>query len=197
MPRSEAERQKTCATCGVTFQKDPRNTWAYWERAKYCGQACAGAAKTAEAEAARKPMSDLFDMKVDRSGDCWLWTGLVDKDGYGLFPYARHQYRAHSVALTLDGRPVPSGMYACHTCDNPRCVRPSHLYAGTPLQNMTDAVERGRTRRGSSSHAAKLTEDQVAEIKKADGTHDQLAARYSVSRPTISLIKGGKTWRHV
>jgi hypothetical protein len=63
--------------------------------------------------------------------------------------------RAPRVALELDGRPVPVGMLACHACDNPQCVNPAHLCAGTPKQNTKDALERNRLPRGERHYTAK------------------------------------------
>jgi DNA-binding Xre family transcriptional regulator len=117
---------------------------------------------------------------------------LTDKDGYGVFFYEGKQYRAPPFALKLDGRPVPKGMMACHTCDNPICVRLDHLYPGTPKQNVDDMISRGR-----ANHGKKLTAEQVSKIKKLDLDHGEIAAAFGVSRSNISLIKEGKIWRHV
>lgn len=183
---------KACAHCSKTFRKDPRNTWAYWERAKYCCQECAGLANSIRAAAVRLSMADTFAKWVKKTDGCWGWTGATDKDGYGIFTYEGKTYRAPKVALALDGRPVPPGKLACHHCDNPICIRPDHLYPGTQLQNMADAVKRNRLR-----PRTKLTADQVREIRAAAGTHDAIAASYGVARATISLILEGKTWRNL
>lgn len=188
---------KECAHCGTAFAKDPRNSSAYWARAKFCGQACAGAANSLRLAAQRVPMREKFDQQVCKTDGCWLWTGLKDKDGYGLFPFGRVQHRANRVALELDGRPVPAGQYACHDCDTPACVRPDHLYPGTPTQNMKDARERGRTKRGERQHMAKLTDDAVREIRASELSAPALAAQFKVSRAAIHFVLKGKTWRHV
>jgi len=196
--QSEADRQravKQCAQCGSDFARDVRNTWAYWEkRAKYCSHACAGAANSIRWAAKRPSLEDKFKSHFTKSSGCWEWQGPCDKDGYGLFFYTATQYRAARLALKLDGRPVPSGMYACHHCDNPVCVRASHLYVGSPKQNVEDALRRGRKNPMTN---AKLTEHQVIAIRKAAGTHEAIAAQYDVSRATVSLIRGRRTWRHL
>jgi hypothetical protein len=182
--------EKTCEHCGDVFSRDTRNTWAYWEKAKYCGHACAGMAHRARLEGKRLSKAETFSRWVIKSDGCWIWSGATDKDGYGIFSYGRKSYRAAKLALELDGRPVPKGLYACHTCDNPPCIRPDHLYPGTPTQNMADAIARGRL-----NPRTKLTADQVVDIRRAAGTHDEIAATFGVSRANISLIREGKTWR--
>lgn len=185
---------KDCANCGVTFRKDPRNTWGYWAKARFCSQACAGEANSRRLSSKRPPIERVFARNVVQSGECWEWTGSRDKDGYGVFTYARKQYRAPKTALELDGRPVPRGMHACHTCDNPACVRPAHLYVGTPAQNSADAKQRGRVRVGRK---AKVTPDQVRAIRAAVGTHNEIAARFGLSPANISLIRNRRTWADV
>lgn len=191
---SRAPKTKTCESCGWLFSKDPRNTWAYWEKAKYCSQACAGSAWSRQRAAVRPTLREKFEEKYRQSEGCWEWTGAVDKDGYGIFSYARKTYRAPVMAIVLDGRQIAPGLYACHTCDNPKCVRPSHLYPGTPTQNMADAKARGRVRTGESHHFARLTADDVRAIRQAQGTHSEIAAAFGVSPANVTMIRNRKTW---
>lgn len=189
---------KTCEVCLGIFVKDPRNTYAYWERAKYCSSKCAGVIQAERFRNKRPSLRQAFEQRAQKTDGCWPWQGLTDKDGYGLLPYGRRVLRAHAVSLDLDGRPVPKGMYACHHCDNPICVRPNHLYAGTPQQNMEDAMSRNRVRRGEATIQAKLTEQAVRNIRNARGMTDiAMSALYGVSRATITLARNGVTWRHV
>jgi DNA invertase Pin-like site-specific DNA recombinase len=89
-------------------------------------------------------------------------------------------------------------MIACHTCDNPRCVNPDHLYVGTDLDNSRDAVERGRLAVGERNFNARLTEDQVREMRRLSGlSYAEMARMYGVSRPTATRAYKGDTWRHV
>ena len=188
---------KVCENCGNEFFRDTRCTWAYWARAKFCSRECFGDHHAKTAPAKRPDMATVFNRQVEKTCGCWIWTGLKDKDGYGLMPYAKKVWRANIVALKLDGREPPRGEYACHTCDTPACVNPAHLYPGTPTQNSADAIERGRICQGERCHQAKLTTAAVLEIRKSAETHEELARRFGVSRAAVSLAAERKTWRHI
>ena len=190
-------REKRCAECGKVFFKDPRNTWAYWERAKYCGQACSGLGVAKTKDANRPSIEEKFWSNVEKTDGCWLWTGYSDKDGYGVLVYEGKFYRCPSFSLKLDGRPVPKGRFACHTCDTPACVKPEHLYVGTPSQNVQDALSRNRMLVGSRHYASKLTEADIPKIRTDPRTHEIIASAYKVSASLVGLIKSRKIWRHV
>ena len=74
--------------------------------------------------------------------DCWLWEGCIDRRGYGRIG----RERAHRRMWQSCHGPIPAGMFVCHTCDNPPCVRPDHLFLGTHTDNMRDMVSKGRGR---------------------------------------------------
>jgi len=141
---ADLSASKACANCGATFYRDRRNTWAYWGKAKFCSRECAGA-KIASDKVARRPAREVaFRKWFATGGGCWEWQGAVDRDGYGIFSYAGKTSRAARVSLEFDGRPLSGAEMACHRCDNPRCVRPDHLFAGTNQDNMQDMVRKGR-----------------------------------------------------
>lgn len=142
-------------------------------------------------------MAESFERWVDKSGDCWLWTGAVSSFGYGIFRYAKKQYIASRAALVIDGRDPGPGMYACHHCDNPLCVNPAHLYSGTPRQNVADARDRGRSSCGEKHYEAKLTEADVRAIRSSEMNNVQTAAIYGVTHSNISQIRRRNTWKHV
>lgn len=97
-----------------------------------------------------------FWQRVDKSGDCWLWTARRDKDGYGGISIGSKNFRAHRIAYELTFGAIPKGLIVCHHCDNPPCCNPSHLFLGTQQDNSTDRVKKGRAasgdRNGSRLH---------------------------------------------
>lgn len=85
--------------------------------------------------------------KVDKSGGpnaCWLWMGGRNYDGYGIAFAGHGAMGAHRLAYIIENGGVPAGLLVCHTCDNPSCVNPAHLWAGTQQQNLKDSVDKGR-----------------------------------------------------
>lgn len=94
---------------------------------------------------------------------------------------------------------VPSHLFVCHTCDNPRCVNPKHLFLGTQKENMQDAVRKNRTSFGERNGMRKLSKEQVAEIRnelaKSKYTHREIAEKFNVSRSSIGSIINNKRWR--
>lgn len=100
----------------------------------------------------------------------------------------------------MERGPIPGGYFVCHHCDNPLCVRPSHLFLGTASDNMTDKTAKGRQTKGELVNTAKLSEAQVLEIRsKLSGgaSRIELARVYGVGYSTISYIANGKSWKHL
>lgn len=98
--------------------------------------------------------------------------------------------------------PIPDGLHVLHHCDNPPCVNPAHLFLGTNADNVADKTAKGRGRggRGEAHRNAKLTADQVREIRElaASGlTQREIAARYGVRHTAIGKILRGERWGHL
>lgn len=147
-----------------------------------------------------KTLAERFWAKVDKTGECWLWTGAIGDVGYGNFYVgggrrAPIHKRAHVVAWELEHGPVPPGFCVLHECDNRRCVR--HLFLGTKAENSADMVEKRRSATGLRNGGAKLSDLQVRAIRSVTGTQAEIAARYGVSQSLVSLIRLGKIHRLV
>jgi hypothetical protein len=144
---------------------------------------------------------------VDRTAGpeaCWPWTGYRNRGGYGrVYADARMQY-AHRLAWEQANGPIPAGLDICHTCDNPPCCNPSHLWAGTARENLRDAAAKGRLtavfRTGEAATFHKLTWEAVRLIRArhaAGESERPLAREYGVSQPAIHYIVTGQTWPDV
>ncbi len=93
------------------------------------------------------PLEDRYWAKVDKRGpdECWPWTGATDGRRYGIISQNGRNRKATHVAVEFaTGEPFPAKKMACHTCDNPPCVNPAHLFVGTMQDNMRDAFAKGR-----------------------------------------------------
>lgn len=115
--------------------------------------------------------------------------------GYGMVELSRgNRVRAHRLVWEECFGPIPAKMCVCHTCDNPACVNPAHLFLGDHQWNMTDMREKGRARRGANHPRSKLTEADVRAIRASSDTKAALASRYGVAEPSIHQIITRRTW---
>ena len=154
--------------------------------------------------------------RLDRTGDCWLWTGALDERGRGRVWHNGKIKLHHRAIWEILIGPIPSGALLCHDCDNPTCGNPAHLYVGDGKTNVRDMFARGRAWhqnhpeklkevgrktglkntwvKGAANPRAKLTQRQVAEIREATESSPKLAAFYGVSATTVQRIRSGKQW---
>jgi hypothetical protein len=167
---------RMCFTCGEPLTK---------KQQKYCGRQCYRNGKG-------KRLAPRFWGKVQKSEDCWLWTGPRDRAGYGLFAVVGDASKAaHRWSWRLAHGPIGEGMEVCHRCDNPACVNPDHLFLGSHTVNMRDAEHKQRLRYGV--HLRKLTDAQHDEIRRVfvPGQALQIGARFGVSMQTVHRIVYG------
>lgn len=151
----------------------------------------------------RKPLTKRFWEKVAVGPKCWLWKASPWLNGYGRFWNGVKNTYAHQVAWQLaNGRSIPNGLHILHSCNVKLCVRPSHLYPGTQLQNVADSIAAGTFNcgRGERHGHARLTTEQVLAIRRkaSEGKpYQKLAEDFDVSPATIWSIRTRKTWRHI
>lgn len=143
-----------------------------------------------------------FWEKVNKDGDCWNWTAATRSTGYGCLKVARRLISAHRFSFVLHFGDVPEGKIVCHSCDNRLCVRPEHLFAGTPHANVVDMDSKGRSNRphGEKCGASKLTEVKVEEfffLRSMGFSNRKIAALAGVNPSTVNSVMSGKTWKHV
>lgn len=148
--------------------------------------------------------SNFFWDKVQKTSGCWFWTGCRLKrnngqESYGQIRIGRKIIYAHRMAWELTNGPIPDNIEICHTCDNPICVRPDHLFKGTHSENMNDAKNKHRlwTKSGENHYAAKLTIEQVKQIRLSNLSQKKLALLFNVSPSAIHFILNGRNWKGV
>ena len=134
----------------------------------------------------------------DQNG-CINFGGSVPTGRYGQVWFHGRMYLAHRAIMGDDRGLIPRGMFVCHTCDNPRCVNPEHLYIGTPTQNALDRESRNRSNspRGEQHALAKLTEEKVIQIFFESGPQSAIAKKYGIVQATVCKIKNKQRWAHV
>ena len=150
---------------------------------------------------------DRFWNRVKKTRGCWIWTGVISRR-YGALKVNGRTHRAHRFSWVLRFGEIPEGLFVCHHCDNPVCVRPDHLFLGTPLDNMRDKIAKGRavnltgdavSNPGESNPAAKLNFDQVKEIRRRYNqggiSQVKLGKLYGINQQSVSNIVRNQTWK--
>lgn len=164
-------------------------------------------------EKAMQEIKDRFMSKVEMvtESGCWIWMASTlipsakskgNRVAYGCFTVGKKSISAHRASYKFFVGYIPDGMSVCHSCDIPLCVNPSHLFIGSHKDNMQDMVKKGRAKqcvehqfkRGHLHHSAKLTLQQVCEIRESTGSLRSVAAKFNVTKDAIWAVRKGITW---
>jgi len=134
--------------------------------------------------------------------DCWEWTGSISEKGYGRINVRGQNRQAHRIAYKLYRGPIESYLFVCHSCDNPLCVNPSHLFKASAAGNNFDMLSKGRHNtgyraKGAEHHKAKLTDEIVTFIKLATGTQREIAKQFNISQAVVCNVRNNKVWKHI
>jgi len=140
--------------CRRGHERTPENTYTHKS-----GRQCIACNKMAQLPGFRKQTRlERIMGHVQRgpgfgpNGDCWEWTSSVNTGGYGTYPIHGASRLMHRYFYELASHVVPGDLWVLHKCDNRRCVRPSHLFLGTPKDNAQDKVSKGRDHNQQKTH---------------------------------------------
>lgn len=201
--------KKTCQKCGAILKTGK----------KFCSMKCRGHTGfrpggtyrmcTASREEKIARLRKSFEKNVIRQEFCWDWKGPINRGGYTVMTCNKQNgaETGHRASWMLYKGDIPKFKHICHSCDNRRCTNPEHLWIGTHQENNADKISKGRgaknsppIMKGSENPSAKLTTDQVMEIKKlilSGVSCSSIGRKFLVSKQTILRIKNGKNWTHL
>lgn len=197
--RSKNSEMKICKICKKEFYFYPPKR----KDRKRCGQYCSRKCKNAWENAPLKERFFRFIGEPEENG-CILWKGSKLPKGYGCIGGGKGRgiLRASRVSYEIHKGPIPEGLHVLHTCDNPPCVNPEHLYVGTQLDNSKDAMKRNRLRPspGEKNGFSKLTNKDVFKIRKLykEGMKPkEIVKLFNVGKPCIESIVYKRSWKHL
>jgi len=152
----------------------------------------------------RKSVSDRLRDKTEVTDGCWLWRGHALPKGYGVMSVGGSPKLTHRLSWEQEHGPIPPGLMVLHRCDNPPCLRPSHLFLGTAADNTNDMIAKGRARPahviGERQGTSKLTDAKVLAMRERYAlvpSLPALAREFGVTVPTVWKVIHRKAWKHV
>ena len=176
----------TCAYCGKPFERIPSEVKF---KRMFCSRKCSGASCSI-------PIEERFWSKVQKTDSCWIWTAGA-RNGYGRIRFGTRIVMATHVSWFLATGCWPQND-VLHTCDNPPCVRPDHLFPGTDADNTVDKITKRRHAAGMRHPRAKLSEADVLEIRRrlaAGEFHRKIADDYGIDPSNVTRIATGENWK--
>lgn len=147
-----------------------------------------------------KNTQDDFWSNVNKTDGCWEWKRAKNKRGYGVYSFENKKQLTHRLSYMFTHGELPSSILVCHKCDNPKCVNPDHLFAGTQTDNMNDMVIKGS---GRNNYNRKISIEDIKIIRAKyphcpkDGTVKELAKKYGINESSMTKIINRKTYKHI
>jgi hypothetical protein len=141
-----------------------------------------------------------FWENTDRTSGCWIWQGaFCASTGYGDITIDHKSCPVHRIAYEIYyNAEIPKGKMVLHSCDHKTCINPEHLHIGTHLDNMQEAIDRGRTCKGEKNGNSIYTEKQIREIKTYMKGHPRslrwMSRTLAIPRSTLRDIQSGRCW---
>ena len=151
----------------------------------------------------RKSMKERFFSKIIKKEDyeCWGWRGALCNGGYGCFTMNKRVKPAHRASWEIHNGPIPKGLWVLHKCDNKICSNPDHLFLGNAKENVHDMISKGRNIRGELSCHAKLTSNDIINIRKEylnkNATYLEISRKYYVNASHIGRIIRKERWNNI
>lgn len=139
-------------------------------------------------------------VNIKNNIECWDWKNALNASGYGHMQVRRTKEQiASRIAWILTNGPILNGLHVLHICDRSICCNPEHLFLGTHKDNMQDMAnkKRGAQVKGQDQWFAKLTDEQVMEIRFSKERIPEIQRKFNLSRSHISAIKIGTAWKHL
>lgn len=131
---------------------------------------------------------------------CWPWMRCCTRSGYGQVRFSKQRYRTSRLAYCFTRGEVPEDTHVLHSCDNPPCCNPTHLFSGNHQANMTDAVNKGRIPVGEANGRSKIDSDKAKEMRLLHSLGWSFVAIAVFSDVTVTTVRSvvfRRTWRHV
>lgn len=188
----EYRTERICPKCGKHFLVLTCKLKQRGYLAKFCSQKCRTVIDP-------PTVATLSEYYTEDENGCWNWNRRLFS-GRATIKVNCKDVMASRYVWALFNEPIPRHLLACHKCDNPRCIRPSHIFIGTTQDNSADMVAKKRHAFGETKYNAKLTEEVVREMRLRHANGEQvnaLAIEKQVAGPVAWNAIHRKTWRHV
>jgi len=128
-------------------------------------------------------------------GECWNWVGLLNHEGYGRNGFGLAQgfsRRAHRASWQVFNGDIPKGLMVCHSCDNPSCINPKHLFLSDNAGNLKDMRDKGRSPLGEKHWKHKLSDPEIKQIRESKLSGLELSQYFKISKSQVSNIRSNR-----